>query len=209
MAPIVQKQQNSAKRTDLCKIGQTVLNFVEIDQVAHGRYGLRPQRRPAQMPLLFFCSPLLEAKIANCFFGPFPIFVCEQTECHIDVGSWCLLPKKGLTLHSFSEIWSRRGLVAKGRHRANCCTKLGTQKFPFFQITFVISLVFWWIGLCGAEFWQLFQCWTLYLPDRTLPVTLIVLDYQLSNLLDLNFVPPSLLNTITKIMLSNELWQQV
>ena len=129
----------------MCKIGQTVLNSVEIDQVAHGRYGLRPQRRPVQMPLLFFCSPLLEAKIANCFFGPFPIFVCEQTECHIDVGSWCLLPKKGLTLHSFSEIWSRRGLVAKGRHRANCCTKLGTKVslFPNYFCYFSCFLVNW------------------------------------------------------------------
>ena len=53
MAPIVQKQQNSAKQTDLCKIGQTVPNSVEIDQVAHGRYGLRPQKACTNAVALF------------------------------------------------------------------------------------------------------------------------------------------------------------
>ena len=165
-------------------------------------------RRPAQMPLLFL-STSFRSKNSQLYFWAVSNF-CLRTD---RLPYWCRIlvftSKKGLTLHSFSEIWSRWGLVANGGHRANCCTKLGTQKFPFFQITFVISLVFWWIGLCGAEFWQLFQCWTLYLPDRILPVTLIVPDHQSSNLLDLNFMPPSILNTITKIMLSNELGQQV
>ena len=142
-------------------------NLVEIYHVADGGQGLRP-RQTSKNPV----GTSLRNKYSKLYFWRSDLITTsKQTEgIFLDCGVYNTA-KNGPTLFNWCRM-ERKGLVGKGRHRANCCTKLDSLMLP---ILFGNSY--------SSYFSHFLANWIVWSNiDGILPVTLIVLDYCKSHL---------------------------
>ena len=114
-------------------------NLVEIYHVADGGQGLRPQQT-SKNPV----GTSLRNKYSKLYFWRSDLITTrKQTEgIFLDCGVYNTA-KNGPTLFNWCRM-ERKGLVARGRHRANCCTKLDSLMFPnpFWKFIFQLFLSF-------------------------------------------------------------------